>query len=149
TTEGGLDLKKHFKTIKPIAEKIIDVGMLLSVFIEADKEQVLAAKRLGADMIEINTNQYSEKSKIKTKESKAQLRAILNQIETIAKFGQRHGLGVHCGHGLDYWNIEPILQISEIEGFSIGFSIIARAVLVGLKEAVAQMKMIIERKVRC
>ncbi|MEO0076620.1 MAG: pyridoxine 5'-phosphate synthase [candidate division WOR-3 bacterium] len=146
TTEGGLDLKKHFKTIKPIAEKIVSADILLSVFIEADKAQVLAAKKLGASLIEINTNQYSEKSRIKNRDAEVQINAILDRIASIAQFAKGQGLIVHCGHGLDYWNIEPILKINEIEGFSIGFSIVARAVLVGLKEAVSQMKMIIYHK---
>lgn len=140
TTEGGLDIVKYFSRIKPIADKIKKTGITLSFFIEADKNQVRAAKKLGADQIEINTNLYSEKSKVKSEKAKAELGEILAKIQTTAKYAQSQGLVVHCGHGIDYWNIEPILGIKEITGFSIGFSVIARAVLVGLKEAVAEMK---------
>ncbi len=140
TTEGGLDVVKYYKTIKPIVEKIIKAGIGLSFFIETDKNQVAAAKKLGAEQIEINTNQYCEKSKIKNQKSKIELNKIVDKIEAIAKYAKNQGLRVHCGHGIDYWNIEPILAIKEIDGFSIGFSIIARAVLVGLKEAVLEMK---------
>lgn len=135
TTEGGLDVMKYYKIIKPIAEQITKAGITLSVFIETDKNQVNAAKKLGAKQIEINTNLYSKDSKNRV--------IILKKIETIAKYAKSQNLCVHCGHGIDYWNIEPILAIKEIDGFSIGFSIIARAVLVGLKEAVSEMKKII------
>jgi pyridoxine 5-phosphate synthase len=135
TTEGGLDAVKYYKTIKPIAEKIIKAGIGLSFFIETDKNQVAAAKKLGAEQIEINTNTYCKD--IKNRKS------ILRKIETISRYAKNQGLRVHCGHGIDYWNIEEILAIKEIGGFSIGFSIIARAVLVGLKEAVSEMKKII------
>lgn len=137
TTEGGLDIKKNYKRIKPVAEKLIKAGISLSFFIETDKSQVIAAKELGASQIEINTNLYSK--------DKINRLKILKKIETIAKFAFKKDLRVHCGHGIDYWNIEPILNIKEIDGFSIGFSIIARSVLVGLKEAVSEMKNIIKR----
>ncbi len=132
TTEGGLDLAKNFKRVQPIAEVIRKTGISLSVFIEADKKQINAAKKLYASQIEINTNLYSKDIKNRSK--------ILTQIESVAKYAKNQGLKIHCGHGIDYLNIEPILKIKEISGFSIGFSIIARAVFVGLKQAVADMK---------
>jgi len=132
TTEGGLDLAKNFKRVQPIAEIIRKTGISLSVFIEADKKQINAAKKLYASQIEINTNLYSKDIKNRSK--------ILTQIESVAKYAKNQGLKIHCGHGIDYLNIEPILKIKEISGFSIGFSIIARAVFVGLKQAVADMK---------
>jgi len=132
TTEGGLDLAKNFKRVQPIAEVIRKTGISLSVFIEADKKQINAAKKLYTSQIEINTNLYSKDIKNRSK--------ILTQIESVAKYAKNQGLKIHCGHGIDYLNIEPILKIKEISGFSIGFSIIARAVFVGLKQAVADMK---------
>jgi len=139
TTEGGLDVVKYFKTIKPIAEQILKAGIGLSFFIETDKQQVVTAKKLGAEQIEINTNLYSEKSKVKNQKSKVEVEKILQKITVIAKYAKRQGLRVHCGHGIDYWNIEPVLQIKEIDGFSIGFSIIARAVFTGLEPAVSEI----------
>ena len=137
TTEGGLDLVKYYKRIKPIAGKIKKAGINLSCFIETDKHQVSTAKKLGAEQIEINTNLYSKDIKNRDK--------ILNKIAIVAKYAKKQGLRVHCGHGIDYWNVGPILEITEIEGFSIGFSIIARTVFIGLKEAVSEMKNIIKR----
>lgn len=135
TTEGGLDLIKNFSRIKPIAESIKQNNIKLSVFIEADTKQVDYAKKLNADQIELNTNLYCQKV--------AQRKEILRKIKTIAAYAQRKNLIVHCGHGLDYNNIKPILTVKEISGFSIGFSIIARAVLIGLGKAVSEMKDII------
>jgi pyridoxine 5-phosphate synthase len=136
TTEGGLDVLKNFQRIKPIADQIKKAGVRLSFFIEINNKQVLAAKKLKADQIEINTNQYSRDIKNRS--------LIIKNIEKIAKYTRQNGLLVHCGHGIDYLNIIPILQIKEINGFSIGFSIIARAVMIGLKDAVSEIKNIIK-----
>lgn len=137
TTEGGLALKKLSpEKINPLVEMVKKAKRTLSVFIEPEKETVQLAKELGAHMIEINTNRY-------TKEPKNRF-ALLAEISETARFAKSIGLRVHCGHGLDYENIKEILKIKEIEGFSIGFAIIARAVFVGLKEAVSEMVRIIE-----
>ncbi|MBS4015726.1 MAG: pyridoxine 5'-phosphate synthase [Candidatus Latescibacteria bacterium] len=135
TTEGGLDVVKNYQRIKPIAEQVKKAGIRLSFFIETDIKQVQTVKSLYADQIEINTNQYTKDIKNQSK--------IIKKIEKTARYAHQKGLLVHCGHGIDYWNIQPILQISEVSGFSIGFSIIARAVMIGLKQAVQDMKNII------
>lgn len=137
TTEGGLDLIRNWNKIKPIASKIVRSGINLSFFIEAEIEQVKKAILLNANQIEINTNQYAKDKLNRLK--------ILDKIESVAKFCKSHKINVHCGHSIDYQNIYPLLNIKEIGGFSIGFAIIARAVMVGLKEAVSEMKSIISR----
>lgn len=137
TTEGGLNVVRHRDIIKPIAHKIRNAGITLSFFVESEIEQVKAALSLKAQQIEINTNQYA-----KDKSNRPQ---ILKQIESVAKFCRTHKINVHCGHSIDYQNIYPLLNIKGITGFSIGFAIIARAVMVGLKESVAEMKYIISR----
>jgi pyridoxine 5-phosphate synthase len=136
TTLGGLDLAKNLTKITPLAKNIKQAGIMLSVFIEADKQQVESAMKLDADQIEINTDLYSRDKKNRNQ--------ILAEIDRVAKFAAREGLIIHGGHGLDYKNIIDIISIKEITGFSIGFAIIARAVLVGLKDAVSEMKRIIE-----
>lgn len=138
TTLGGLDLNKNLAKITPSAKKIKQAGIMLSVFIEADKKQVESAVRLGANQIEINTDLYTKDRKNRNR--------ILEEIASVAQFAAGEGLIVHGGHGLDYKNIIDIISIKEITGFSIGFAIIARAVLVGLKDAVSEMKRIIEQK---
>ncbi len=141
TTQGGLNLTKNLLRITPFAKKIKQAGIKLSMFIEADKKQIESAIKLDADQIEINTDMYTKC----LKQSADSLR-LLEEITVIARFASEKGLIVHAGHGLDYKNIIGILDINEITGFSIGFSIIARAVMVGLKDAVAEMKRIIELK---
>ncbi|MEO0114883.1 MAG: pyridoxine 5'-phosphate synthase [candidate division WOR-3 bacterium] len=140
TTQGGLDLTKNLAKIKPFAQKIKEAGIRLSVFIEANPNQVESALKLGADQIEINTDLYTKAFK-NPKVRQEQLTAI----GSAAQLAVREGLIVHAGHGLDFINIADILTIKEITGFSIGFAIIARAVFVGLQSAVAEMKRIIEQ----
>lgn len=137
TTQGGLDIAKHFNEIKPIAAQIKQADIKLSVFIDTDAIQVKFAKKLKADQIEINTSQYSKDIKNRRKN--------VASIKSTAELAQKQGMHVHCGHSIDYLNIEPILEIPQINGFSIGFSIVARSVLTGLKEAVADIKKIINR----
>ncbi len=136
TTQGGLDLVSNLSKVMPIAQVLKKAGIEVSVFIEAERPQIEAALKLGADRIEINTDLYSKD--IEHREE------ILRGIGASAEFATREGLIVHAGHGIDYKNIIPLLKISEITGFSIGFSIIARAVFIGLREAVVEMKRIME-----
>lgn len=136
TTQGGLDLGKNLAKILPLAKKINEAGIFLSVFIEARRQQVENAIRLGVQQIEINTDSYAKNPHRRTQ--------ILEEIAEVAQFAQNQGLVVHAGHALDYKNIIDILKIKEITGFSIGFAIVARAVFVGLATAVAEMKRIIE-----
>lgn len=136
TTQGGLDLTRNLARITPAARKLKRAGFRLSAFIEADERQIAAAAGLGCDLIEINTDRYSRDIRHRA--------AILMSIADIAGRAAGLGLRVHAGHGIDYRNIVPLLKIPEIEGFSIGFSIIARAVFTGLREAVGEMKRMME-----
>ncbi|MEO0098409.1 MAG: pyridoxine 5'-phosphate synthase [candidate division WOR-3 bacterium] len=137
TTEGGLDVVKNFSLIKKRINQLKGAGIITSIFIEADEKQVVRAKEAGADKIEINTDAYAKKSR------KGKAGEELERIKKIARHCSEIGLLVHAGHGLDYWNIIPLAQLEEIEGFSIGFAIVARAVFVGLKEAVSEMKRLV------
>ncbi len=139
TTEGGLDVIKNFPVIQEAIGKLKSNGIITSIFIETDREQIKKAKEAGADKIEINTDAYS-----KEKEREK----ILSRIRDVASYATSIGLRVHAGHGLNYTNISDICQITEITGFSIGFAIVARAVFVGLKEAVNEMKRLICATVR-
>ncbi len=135
TTQGGLDLLKTYPVVKEIINKLIDAEIKVSIFIEADKNQIEKAKELNACAIEINTDLYTKD--IKNRER------YLKEIKEASEYASSLSLKVHAGHGLNYHNIIPLLKIKEIEEFAIGFSIIARAVYVGLKEAVYEMKRLI------
>lgn len=135
TTQGGLDLGNLKADLKPYIASLKGKGIRLGIFIDPDMAQMEEALRLGAESIEINTNEYTQ-TKDKEKE--------ILKISNVAKAGRRGGLVVHAGHGIDYKNILPLLRIPEITGYSIGFAIVARALFVGLQQAVSEMKEIIK-----
>ena len=135
TTQGGLDLVKVYSQVKEIVSALNANGIKTSIFIEADKERIEKAKELNAIAIEINTDLYTKDVKNRKKHWQA--------IKEASEFAASLSLLVRAGHGLNYHNILPLLEIKEIEEFAIGFAIIARAVYVGLKEAVYEMKRLI------
>ncbi len=136
TTEGGLNLKKVEKDIIPVIKRLKEAGIRVSIFIEPYKEVIRIAKKVGADRIELNTDLYSKEVENREKHLKI--------LKDAAKYGKKLGLSVHAGHGINYENIIPLLKIPEIEGFSIGFAIVARAVFVGFERAVREMVEIIK-----
>ena len=133
TTEGGLDVRLQMETITEVVDKLQDGGILVSLFIDPDPDQVKAADKVGADYIEIHTGAFAEARGWKSEE--AELGKIGNAIKLAAKLG----LGVNAGHGLNYSNIRKIATLGGIEEYNIGHSIISRAVLVGLDRAVRDM----------
>jgi pyridoxine 5-phosphate synthase len=133
TTEGGLDLLGNFTHLKATVSKLQKGKILVSLFIDPDPEQINAAKEMKADYVEIHTGIYSN---AKTqKEIDRELKKIVESVSLASQLG----LGINAGHGLNYHNIHPLLNLSEIDEFSIGHSIIARAVLVGFERAVKDM----------
>jgi len=133
TTEGGLDVRCNMEQIKSAVERIRSSGIPVSLFIDADTDQIKAADRVGADFIEIHTGVFAEAPDWKSGE------AELIRIENGVKLARKLGLGVNAGHGLNYSNIKRITAIPGIEEYNIGHSIISRAVLVGLERAVRDM----------
>ena len=138
TTEGGLDAVSLKKKIKDAVKKLHSENILVSLFIEPDKKQIETAKQIGADFIEIHTGRYAN-SKNETEYSKN-----LCEIKAAVAYASKLGLGVNAGHGLDYKNVKPICKIANIQELNIGYSIICRAVIVGLDKAVRQMKRLID-----
>jgi len=138
TTEGGLDV---IANEDHLAAHIIDLkngGIRVSIFVDPDIKQIDACCRVGVDLIEINTGKYSD-----LKSGEEQTHAY-EEIKNAAAHGFQQGLEIHAGHGLDYKNIFPIARLPEIAEFSIGFSIIARAAIVGIDLAVREMIALIE-----
>lgn len=134
TTEGGLEVALNMESFKKYIRLFHDAEITVSLFIDPNIEQVKAAHRVGADIVEISTARYSE-SKTK-KEVEANLQQIINAVITAEKLK----LGIAAGHGLTYINIEPITQIDSITEYNIGHSIIARAIFTGIANAVKEMK---------
>ncbi|WP_086480605.1 pyridoxine 5'-phosphate synthase [Oceanospirillum sanctuarii] len=135
TTEGGLDVVGQFDRVADACKRLAAVGCEVSLFIDADPAQIEAAATI-APVIELHTGRYAD---AETAEEQA---AELEVIKQGVKLGLKQGLIVNAGHGLHYHNVEPIAGIPGIYELNIGHAIIARAMFVGLKEAVAEMKRI-------
>jgi len=133
TTEGGLDVRCNMEQIKSAVERLRAAGIPVSLFIDADPDQIKAADKVGADYIEIHTGLFAEAADWKSEEKE------LIRIENGVKLAQKLGIGVNAGHGLNYANIKRIATIRGIEEYNIGHSIISRAVLTGLDKAVRDM----------
>jgi pyridoxine 5-phosphate synthase len=134
TTEGGLDVVVHQKAVATAMEKLRAAGIEVSLFIDPDHRQIETAKILGAKAVEIQTARYAE---AKTDAERQQQLAVLREA---ADFARQQGLHLHLGHGLDYHNVADVARIPGVEELNIGFSIVARAVFVGLERAVREMK---------
>jgi pyridoxine 5-phosphate synthase len=133
TTEGGLDVRANIDCVRKAVEQLKAGGMVVSLFIGADIEQVDLAKAVGADAIEFHTGTYADAKGPKVAEE-------LAKLTTAAAHATRAGLHVHMGHGLNYQNVQPVVRIPGVEELNIGFSIVSRAVMVGMTQAVRDMK---------
>ncbi len=134
TTEGGLDVTANLKKLEPVCAKLKKKRIPVSLFIDPDKVQIAAAVRLGIKRIELHTGRYADAGNAR------QRKKFLKQIKDAAAMARKNGLRVFAGHGLDYQNVQEIVKIKEIEELNIGYSIICRAALVGLGQAVREMK---------
>ncbi len=134
TTEGGLDVVGQLEKVKSATAKLSAAGIKVSLFIDADREQISAAKQCGAPFIELHTGHYAEAG------SEDERQAELKKIAAGASFAHDLGLYVNAGHGLTYHNVAPIAALPEIYELNIGHAIIGRAAFDGLAKAVADMK---------
>lgn len=133
TTEWGLDVIGMQAELKQKIPLLKQKGMVVSLFVEPDPNQIAACHGAGADYIEIHTGTYCD---VRSEDERL---LQLQRIELAIRAAAQLGLGVNAGHGLDYRNIQAVVAIKGIEEFNIGHSIIARAVLVGLDQAVREM----------
>ncbi len=138
TTEGGLDLLKISAAAVPIVKSLREGGITVAAFLNPDIAQIKEAAKLGFDAVEIHTGEYANAGKTEVERT---LRAIRDASQAIAK----HGMKVHAGHGLTYHNVRQIVEIREIEELNIGHSIIARAMFVGIEQAVREMAALLRR----
>lgn len=136
TTEGGLDVRTHKDTLKPVIQSLKDSGIFLSLFIDPDEETIAASRELGADAVEFHTGTYCNAIG-------AARDAEWKRLAQACARAKSEGFFVAVGHGLNYQNILPVTQISEIQEYNIGHSIVAHAVLVGWERAVREMKSLV------
>ncbi|MDW7644858.1 MAG: pyridoxine 5'-phosphate synthase [Desulfuromonadales bacterium] len=140
TTEGGLDVIFNCGAVTSVVKTLREEGIVVSLFVDPDPEQIEVAKKSGADCIEIHTGTYANASCWHNRMEE------LGKIDAAIKFAKKLGLGVNAGHGLDYTNIQALAALGGVEEYNIGHSIIARAMLVGLDRAVRDMVALIRPK---
>ena len=133
TTEGGLDVIRSAAKIEKVIKAAKKHAIAVSLFVDPEEPQIKASSNIGADMVEIHTGAYADARTPRIRERE------LKKVIQAAALGRQLGLGVNAGHGLHYHNVREIAVIPEMHELSIGHSIIARAVFVGLDRAVREM----------
>lgn len=139
TTEGGLDFSRNDSRLTEVISLLHDRKIMVSLFIDPTSNNIKKAHRYNSDTVELHTGPYAEAK------NELEMATELEKIAGAATLARKLGLRVNAGHGLNYQNVKNVCLVEEIEEFSIGHSIIARACLVGIKEAVAGMVELIGR----
>jgi pyridoxine 5-phosphate synthase len=138
TTEGGLDVARHHAQVHSACERLRDAGIRVSLFVDPDPVQLQASADCGAPVVELHTGSYAEA------EGEAQMDE-LRRLQRASEIGADLGLQVNAGHGLHYENIHPIVEIPQLVELNIGHAIVARALFVGLGQAVREMRSLMIR----
>ncbi|TNC80050.1 MAG: pyridoxine 5'-phosphate synthase [Oleiphilus sp.] len=138
TTEGGLDVVSQEARVGRACEKLAALGTEVSLFIDAEESQIDSALRCGAPAIELHTGHYADATTPEAQETE------LEKIRHGVSYARSHGLIVNAGHGLHYHNTREIASIDGIHELNIGHAIVARALMVGFKQAVAEMRQVID-----
>jgi len=141
TTEGGLDVAGGHNAITPVVRRLVEAGIRVSCFIDADPIQAQASKDVGAQVIELHTGAYCDAVREQTGEAD---RLLANLRNTAAEAG-RLGLEVHAGHGIDYETVKPIAAIPELAELNIGHFLIGEAIFVGLVPAIQRMRALMDQ----
>ncbi len=137
TTEGGLDVVGNLESVQHAVQQLKNAGIVTSLFLDPDAAQIEAAAQLGVEAVELHTGQYALARGEDITEQLVALTTAARQI-------RESGMLLHAGHGLNYQNVKPIAQIPDMHELNIGHSIISRAVMVGMTEAVRDMKRLVE-----
>jgi pyridoxine 5-phosphate synthase len=146
TTEGGLDIVGQEARLKSVVAKLADAGIVTSVFIDADLAQVEAAARIGARVCEIHTGPYAHAFHSKGRDAEAA--PVVAELERIRAAGEAIrslGMRFNAGHALNYANVKPVAALPGIRELHIGHAIVSRAVFTGMREAVREMKALMEQ----
>ncbi len=138
TTEGGLDVLTHQSTVAQAVQRLQILGSEVSIFIDPDKAQIKAAAEIGAPVIELHTGCYADAV------TEEQRLYELTRIQEAAQYAASLNLIVNAGHGLNYNNVKPIAAINELLELNIGHAIVARALFCGMKDAVRQMRQLMQ-----
>ena len=149
TTEGGLNIVSQEKRLSSVVKRLADAGIIVSVFIDAEAPQVEAAKRIGASVCEIHTGPYAHAFHSRGRDEESP--AVVAELERIRKAGEAirmQGMRFNAGHALNYVNVEPVARLPGVRELHIGHAIVSRAVFVGMREAVREMKQLMVQAAR-
>lgn len=141
TTEGGLDIVGQEARIRSVVQRLADAGIVTSVFIDAEINQVEAAARVGARVCEVHTGPYAHVFHAKGRD--AESAPVVAEIDKVRRSGEAiraRGMRFNAGHALNYANVGPIAALPGVRELHIGHAIVSRAVFVGMREAVREMK---------
>jgi pyridoxine 5-phosphate synthase len=138
TTEGGLDVVGQAKRVAEVTGRLKEAGIIVSAFIDPDERQIEASRQAGCDAIELHTGRYANAAP-------AEVGQTLEDLSAGLKMALELGLVVHGGHGLTYRNVASVAAMKGFTEFNIGHSVISRAIFVGLREAVREMKRLIQQ----
>ena len=141
TTEGGLDVAGQESRLREMVSRLADAGIVTSVFIDAELPQIEAASRIGARVCEIHTGPYAHAFHDKGRDAEAP--AVLAELAKVRQAGEAIrslGMRFNAGHALNYYNVQPIARLAGVRELHIGHAIVSRAVFIGLREAVREMK---------
>jgi len=149
TTEGGLEIVSQQKKLSAAVKELKSAGIVVSVFIDADLKQVEAARSIGASVCEVHTGPYAHAfhSKGRDAESPAVV-AELAKIQAAGELIRSLGMRFNAGHALNYFNVEPVARLPGVRELHIGHAIVSRAVFVGMRDAVREMKQLIVQAAR-
>ena len=144
TTEGGLDIVAKEATLRTAVARLADAGIMVSVFIDAEIRQIEAAARIGAAVCEIHTGPYAHAFHSKGRDAESP--PVIAELDRLKKAGnsvRELGMRFNAGHALNYFNVEPVARLTGVRELHIGHAIVSRAVFVGMREAVREMKRLI------
>jgi pyridoxine 5-phosphate synthase len=146
TTEGGLDIVSQEKKLSAAVSRLAGAGIVVSVFIDAERRQVEAARRIGASVCEVHTGPYAHAFHSKGRDAESP--AVAEELERIRHAGEAIralGMRFNAGHALNYFNVEPVARLPGVRELHIGHAIVSRAVFVGMREAVREMKALMQQ----
>lgn len=149
TTEGGLDVAAQERALAPAVRRLADAGIVVSVFIDADLQQVEAAARIGALVCELHTGPYAHAFHARGRDSRSP--AVIDELERLRVAGAAiiaAGMRFNAGHALNYFNVQPVAGLAGVRELHIGHAIVSRAVFVGLRDAVREMKALLREGAR-
>jgi pyridoxine 5-phosphate synthase len=149
TTEGGLNITSAEATLRTAVSRLRDAGIVVSVFIDAERQQVEAAKRIGATVCEIHTGPYAHAFHSKGRD--AESAAVVSELKKIQAAGEAIralGMRFNAGHALNYFNVQPVAALPGVRELHIGHAIVSRALFVGMREAVREMKALMVQAAR-